>query len=147
MKKLLIGALFIQVILTACRTEEGNEKLADAGVKVGQSAATLAKSVKSGIEKASKINISISDNLKSKGLSTGKITLASKGGRHNVLNVYLIFDKKINRNVTLKVSDSQGLELGRTRILIKGEPGEAKFVDFIFDSRTNIDRDNKIVME
>lgn len=64
-----------------------------------------------------------------------------------MLNVYLIFDKKISRNVTMKVMDAEGLELGRTKVLVKGEPGDAKFVDFVFDTRTNIDRDNKIIME
>jgi hypothetical protein len=147
MKKLLITLLFAQTTLLSCQTDAGNEKLADAGETVGKSAATIAKSVKSGIEKATKIKIDISENLKTRGLSTGKITLGNKGGRHNVLNVYMIFDKKMNRNVTMKVLDAEGLELGRTKVLVKGEPGDAKFVDFVFDTRTNIDRDNKIVME
>ncbi len=147
MKKILITLIFAQTVLFSCQTEEGNEKLADAGQTVGKSAATIAKSVKSGIEQATKIKIDLSENLKTRGLSTGKITLGSKGGRHNVLNVYMIFDKKINRNVTMRVIDAGGLELGRTRVLVKGEAGEAKFIDFVFDTRTNIDRDNKIVME
>ncbi|HLO43098.1 MAG TPA: hypothetical protein VK175_02120 [Leadbetterella sp.] len=147
MKKLLITLLFAQTALLSCQTDEGNEKLAEAGETVGKSAATIAKSVKSGIEKATKININISENLKTRGLSTGKVTLGSKGGRHNVLNVYMIFEKRINRNLTMKVLDADGLELGRTKVLVKGEAGDAKFVDFVFDTRTNIDRDNKIVME
>lgn len=147
MKKLLITLLFAQMALLSCQTDEGNEKLAEAGETVGKSAATIAKSVKSGIEKATKINIDISENQKTRGLSTGKVTLGSKGGRHNVLNVYMIFEKRINRNVTMKVLDADGLELGRTKVLVKGEAGDAKFVDFVFDTRTNIDRDNKIVME
>lgn len=147
MKNLIVALVFVQLATWSCRTEEGNEKLADAGETVGKSAATIAKSLKSGIEKATKITIEMSENLKSRGLSTGKITLGSKGGRHNMLNVYLIFDKKINRNVVLKVLDNEGLELGRTKALVKGEAGDAKFVDFVFDTRTNIDRDNKIVME
>ena len=147
MKKLLLTFVFAQIVLFSCQTEEGNEKLADAGQTVGKSAATIAKSVKSGIEQATKIKIDLSENLKNRGLSTGKITLGSKGGRHNVLNVYMIFDKRINRSVTMKVMDAEGLELGRTKVLVKGEPGDAKFIDFVFDTRTNIDRDNKIVME
>jgi hypothetical protein len=147
MKKILLSVLFASLSLLSCRTEEGNEKLAEAGETVGKSAATIAKSVKSGIEKATKITIDVSENLKTKGLSTGKITLDSKEGRHNVLNVYLIFEKRINRTLTMKVLDSEGLELGRTKALVKGEVGDAKFVDFVFDSRTNIDRDNKIVLE
>ena len=64
-----------------------------------------------------------------------------------MLNVYVIFDKKINKNVIVKVYNNQNEEIGRTKNLISGDAGEAKYFDFIFDKRTNIDRDFKIVME
>lgn len=134
-------------VFNSCRTDEGNEKLGNASQKVGTSAATIVKSVKSGIEKVSKINVEVSEVLKTKGISTGKVELGSKGGRHNLLNIYMIFDKNVNRNVTLKVSNSQGLEVGRCKTLVNAEAGDAKYIDFIFDKRTNIDRDFKIVME
>ena len=100
------------------------------------------------IEKVAKINIDLSENLKTRGLSLGKTKLDSKnGGRHNMLNVYLIFDKKISRIVLAKVLNNQNEEIGRTKTQISGDAGEAKYVDFIFDKRTNIDRDFKIIVE
>jgi hypothetical protein len=132
----------------SCRTDSGNEKLANASKNVGQSAAKVVSGLKTGIEKVAKINIELSENLKTRGLSLGKTKLDSKnGGRHNMLNVYVIFDKKINKNVIVKVFNNQNEEIGRTKSLISGDAGEAKYFDFIFDKRTNIDRDFKIVME
>ena len=147
MKKVFLFSCIITTII-ACRTESGNERLQGATEKVGESASKAVKGLKAGIEKATKVNIELSENLKTRGVSLGKIKLDSKnGGRHNILNVYVIFDKKINRNVLLKVFNNQNEEVGRTKTLISGNEGEAKYFDFIFDKRTNIDRDFKIVME
>lgn len=144
---LYFSALVLAFSMQNCRTEEGNEKLTDASKKVGESASSIVKGVKSGIEKASKINIDISDELKNRGISNGKVELSSKGGHHNVLNIYMIFDKKVNRNITVKVANSQGLEIGRAKTLVTADAGDAKYIDFVFDKRTNIDRDNKITMQ
>jgi hypothetical protein len=133
---------------TSCRTESGNERLAGASEKIGESASKAVKGLKAGIEKATKINLEVAELLKNKGISAGKVTLGSKnGGRHNMLSVYMIFDKKVNKNVTLKVINNQNDEIGRTKMLLSGTEGEAKYIDFIFDKHTNIDRDFKIVME
>ena len=150
MKKTInyIFCLGLSIGALGCRTDSGNEKLANASKNVGQSAAKVVSGLKTGIEKVAKINIELSENLKTRGLSLGKIKLDSKnGGRHNMLNVYVIFDKKINKNVTVKVYNNQNEEIGRTKSLITGDAGDAKYFDFIFDKRTNIDRDFKIVME
>lgn len=147
MKNVLILITIICLNLS-CRTDSGNEKLANASKNVGQSAAKVVSGLKTGIEKVTKINIELSENLKTRGLSLGKTKLDSKnGGRHNMLNVYVIFDKKINKNVVVKVYNNQNEEIGRTKSLIAGDAGEAKYIDFIFDKRTNIDRDYKIIME
>ncbi len=145
--KYAFSAFFISVVCFSCATDEGNEKLANASEKVGKSTANAVKGIKKGIEKVTQINIEVSETLKNKGISTGKVKLDSKGGRHNLLNVYMIFEKNINRTISLKVYNSDGLELGRSKTLVKGNAGDAIFVDFLFDTRTNIDRDNKVIME
>lgn len=133
---------------TACRSDNGNEKLQAESQKVGKSATKVVKGIKAGIENATKINIEVSESIKNKGVSLGKVKLDSKyGGRHNMLNVYMIFDKNINKTVTLKVINNNGDEVGRTKQLLKGTAGEATYVDFVFSKQTNIDRDFKIVME
>jgi hypothetical protein len=145
--KYIIAVLIFPILNFSCSTDDGNEKLSNVSEKVGKSTANAVKGIKKGIEKVAQINIEVSESLKNRGVSTGKVKLDSKGGRHNMLNIYMIFEKDINRNISLKVFNSDGLELGRTKTLVKGEAGEAQFVDFIFDKRTNIDRDNKVIME
>lgn len=147
-RSVVLVSLGVFLIFTQrCRTDEGNEKLQNVGQKVGVSASKVVKGVKSGIEKAVKINIDLSESLKNRGLSCGKVELGNEGGKHNKLSVYMIFDKVVNRNVTVKVVDNQGLEVGRSKVLVKGTAGETKYVDFVFDKRTNIDRDFVITME
>lgn len=143
----LIFAGLSVLALSNCTSDQGNERLGEASEKVGTSAATVVKKVKSGIEKVSKINLEISEALKNKGLSNGKIDLGSQGGHHNKLSVYMIFDKNFNRTVSLKVKDSNGIEIGRTKKLIKGTAGDAQYIEFVFDKHTNIDRDHSILME
>ncbi|MFC3809603.1 hypothetical protein [Lacihabitans lacunae] len=152
MNKLKNSIVFVSfgavlIFAQSCRTDEGNEKLQNVGQKVGVSASKVVKGVKSGIEKAVKINIGLSESLKNRGVSCGRVELGNEGGRHNKLSVYMIFDKAINRNVTVKVVDNQGLEVGRCKALLKGAAGDTKYVDFVFDKRTNIDRDFVITME
>ncbi len=145
MKEIIIVLCVIGIL--SCR-EKGQERVADAGKVVGETAGNAVKSIKAGIEKVSKINIETSEILKAKGISTGKTTLGSEGGgRHNKLSVYMIFDKAVIKNVIMKVYDSQNEEIGRTKLLIKGQAGDAKYIDFIFDKHTNIDRDNKIILD
>jgi hypothetical protein len=146
-KKYILSLFLISIIFQSCSTDDGNEKLANASEKVGKSTANAVKGIKKGIEKVAQINIEVSDALKNRGISTGKVKLDSKGGRHNMLNIYLIFEKNFNRNISLKVYNSDGVELGRTKAMVQGEAGDAQFVDFIFDKRTNIDRDHKVIME
>ncbi len=61
--------------------------------------------------------------------------------------MYLIFDNNFNKKVTLKVFDEDGQEYGRITQLINGEKNEAKYVDFVFDKRTNIDGKGKVSFE
>ena len=46
-----------------------------------------------------------------------------------------------------KAIGPDGLEFGRTSILVTADSGEAKYVDLIFDKRTNIDRKDILKLE
>lgn len=101
-----------------------------------------------GVEQAFNINIELSDHLKQKGIKLGKVILANDSlGTDNMLNVYIIFDKDFKEPITLKAFDNRGLEMGRSKQEITATKDEARFYDFHFDKRTNIDTDSKIVME
>lgn len=65
----------------------------------------------------------------------------------NVLTAYLIFDKDIDRQITVKVFNEEGKEYGRVRQTVQAQKGDAKYIDFVFDKRTNIDGKGKVVFE
>jgi hypothetical protein len=135
----------VAIGLSACQ-ESGQDRVKDGGKVVGETAANLYKSVKAGVEKAAKITIELDQSLASK-IETGKTELASSaGGRHNKLAVYVIFNKNVNAQTVMKVYDSQGQEVGRSKVLLKASAGDAKIVEYEFDKRTNIDRDFKITL-
>jgi hypothetical protein len=65
-------------------------------------------------------------------------------GTDNRLSMYLIATKAIDQPISVKVYDPKGLEMGRSRSAVKMAAGEARFVDFVFDKRTNIDNDSRV---
>ena len=92
--------------------------------------------------------ISLSESLTDKGLSTGKFTIENAdGGRNNQLTIYLIFDRDFKSSVTAKAFDKNGLEIGRTKIEVEGKADEAGYFDFIFDKRSYIEVKSKISLE
>jgi len=150
MKTINFFCLFILMIAASCNWAK--DKAKDAANKTGEAVAKtgseFADGVAKGIQKTFSNEVTLSDNLRTNGLKTGKIIIASTDSTtDNILSVYLIFDKDFNQQLSIKVFDEQGLEYGRTNQLISAKAGEAKYVDFIFDKRTNIDGKGKISFE
>ena len=142
---ILIGVTWI---LASCSGHSIKKNLNSAGEKAGEAVGEVVHGVSSGVENAFRVEIGLSDNLKTSGLELGKIQLSNDtAGSDNLLNVYIIFKKDFDSEVTCKVYDNNGLEMGRTSEKIQGKAGIAKFFNFHFDKRTNIDRDSKITME
>lgn len=118
------------------------------GEIVAKTGAEFADGVAQGVVKTFKNEVTFSQELKNSGLSSGKIIINSADSAvDNVLTAYLIFDKTIEKNITVKVFNEDGQEYGRVRQEVKGEKGEAKYIDFVFDKRTNIDGKGKVTFE
>lgn len=118
------------------------------GEVVAKTGSEFANGVEKGVEITFQNEVLFSDNLKKQGLKTGKVIInGTDTSVDNVLTVYMIFDDNFNHSVTLKVISSEGQEYGRVTQKLEGEKGEAKYVDFVFDKRTNIDGRGKIVFE
>ncbi|MBL7923414.1 MAG: hypothetical protein JNL88_04360 [Bacteroidia bacterium] len=142
---------YFKVILlffvVACSGEAVKEKINQAGDVAGQTVGEFASGVKGGVEKAFEINITLSDGLKQQGLSLGKVSLKDSSGNDHVLTVYTIFGKAFNGAVTAKAFDHKDSEMGRVKLEISALKDEARFLEFRFDPRTNIDTDSRIVLE
>ena len=90
----------------------------------------------------------MSQALTAKGVKTGKFKITSSAGASdNILSLYLIFNNDFKQDISIKIFDSKGLEYGRLNQNVKGKKDEAKFVDFTFDKRTNIESRSKFIIE
>jgi hypothetical protein len=139
------------LFISSCNDAAKNTKEAinKTGEKVGKSATEFFEGVSEGIDQTLQCDISLSQDLKDKGLESGKfeITNDSQGGHHNVLTLYIIFNKNFKGRISAKVFDKNGTECGRTLIPVEGVEGNAGYFDFTFDKRTRIEARSRITLE
>ncbi len=118
------------------------------GEIIAETGSEFADGASRGIDNTFKNDVVLSEDLKKAGLKTGKISVrGTDSSTDNIITAYLIFDNAIDKNISVKVFDGSGLEYGRASAMVKGQKNEAKYVDFVFDKRTNIDSKGKIVFE
>jgi hypothetical protein len=146
--KYLIVALAL--ITTSCNWAEKKAKdtVNKTGEVVGKASSEFVNGVAKGVEKTFENEVRFSDQLTKQGLEAGKIVIrSSKDHSDDIISAYLIFNNNFDREVTIKVFSPQGKEYGRTKALVKAKKGDAFYVDFTFDSRTNIDGKGTIQFE
>jgi hypothetical protein len=123
------------------------EKIGEGSEKAGRAVGEIARGVSSGVDQAFEIQPETDSAFRLRGLSLGKVQLGNDGeGTDNRLSVYLIAAKATDTKVAARVFDAKGLEMGRCLSTIKMAAGEARFVDFVFDKRTNIDHDSRVLL-
>jgi hypothetical protein len=142
--------LLLMVSLLSCNWAKTKAKdtVNEAGQVAGKAGSEFVNGVAKGIEKTFQNEVVLSDDLKMKGVKTGKIIIhGSDSTDNNILSVYFIFDKDFNQSITIKVISNEGQEYGRLTQVVTGRQGEAKYLDYIFDKRTNIDGRGKLQIE
>ncbi len=148
MKALTLITLVIFAIIYSCSSDGIKEKINKTGDAAGQVLGEFASGMSSGVEKAVQPKIEISDKFKDKGIAFGKMTISSDTvSNENVLIAYIIFNVKYQGDIMAKVFDNKNAEMGRAKINIVGDKDDAKFFEFHFDRRTDIDNDSRIVIE
>jgi len=148
MKTSHILILVLIAIVSGCSFDDTKQKLNKVGNATGQAVGELASGVAKGVESSLEPKIELSASIKEKGIEFGKITVQNdSAGNDNLLIVYMIFSKDVNTVLLAKVLDNAGLEMGRVKLKVLAKKDDAKFVEFHFDKRTNIDNDSKIVIE
>lgn len=130
-------------------SEKAKETINRGGEVVGKTATEFIEGVSEGIDKTLECEIVLSPELAAKGLKTGKFSIEtdSTGGHNNMLTLYIIFEKGFKEAVTVKAFDKKGLEIGRSKVLVKGKAGDATYYDFKFDRRTYVEVKSKLVIE
>ncbi len=147
LKQVMLFVL-LSLFVFSCSHSSVNEKINKVGEVVGEASGELAKGLGNGATKAFDVKIDLAEELKKKGLSIGKTTLSSDStGTDNLLSAYLIFDKDFSGKITAKIFDNKSKEMGRINTMVDMKAGDAKYIDFDFDKRTNIDSDCTITIE
>ena len=134
--------------LFACNSSTIKEKINQAGDVAGQTAGEFIEGASKGVQKAFDVKVELSESLKSKGIELGKSTVSSDSlGTDNLLSQYVIFNQDFSGTLTARVFDSSDKEMGRAAVEVEGKQKEARFIDFRFDPRTNIDSKCRLNVE
>jgi len=140
----------LALITASCNWAERKAKATvnKTGEVVGKAGSEFVNGVAKGVEKTFENEVKISDQLTKQGLEAGKIVIrSSEHHSDDIISAYLIFNNNLDQEITIKVFSTQGKEYGRVRQKVKGKKGDAFYVDFNFDSRTNIDGKGTIQFE
>lgn len=136
--------------LTGCNwfKEKSKNTINKSGEIVSKSGSEFLDGVSKGIEKTFQSKVYFSEALSDQKISAGRIVInTDEDGNQNILSVYMIFASDFEREITAKIFDENNQEYGRTKTKILGKAGEAKYMDFQFDKRTNIEGKGRITFE
>ncbi|MCR5861782.1 hypothetical protein LRS05_06360 [Flavobacterium sp. J372] len=150
MKKLMILACSA-IVFAACDKvhDKAKDTLNKTGERVGEAATEVAEGISEGVERTFDSKIELSEELKAKGLSTGKFYVEEDSitNNDNKLVIYLIADKPIKQDITFKAINKKGTETGRKKIAVDMKAGDAVYQDVVFDPRTDIEVRSTIKIE
>lgn len=138
------------ILLQSCdwASEKARKTVNKTGEVVAKTGAEFADGIKQGIEESFENKINLSDKLIMEGVSKGKMqVLDSDSAAKHILSAYLIFDQPFHRSITVKLFTKDNTEYGRTSLYVNAGKGEARYIDFVFDKRTQIDKGGTINLE
>ena len=128
--------------------EKTKETINKSGEVVGKASTEFIEGVTEGVDRSLDCSILLSEPLIKKGVEKGKFTIHNLSeGHNNLLSLYLIFNKDVKGDIWVKVYCKKGLEVGRSMLNIEAKSNDAKYFDFNFDKRTNIEVKSLISIE
>lgn len=142
--------LILALILMSCNwaKQKTKETVNKTGEVVAKAGSEFADGISKGVEKTFQNEVVFSETLSKSGVHAGKILINSTDTSvDNLLTMYLIFDQDFSQSLIVKVFDAKGQEYGRVSQVVTAKKGEARYIDFLFDRRTNIDGKGKITVE
>ena len=146
--RLMVFIALIPLLSCNWAKEKTKATVNKTGEVVAKTGSEFVDGMSKGIEKTFQQSVSFSEILKQQGIQTGKIIISGTDSTtDNIISAYLIFDKDVELPITIKIFSQQNLEYGRVTQTVKGHKGEARFVDFIFDKRTNLNGKDKLVIQ
>lgn len=148
MKKTIGFLTLITLLSISCSRvkEKAKDGINKGGEVVGKTAAEFIEGVSEGVDKTLDLKIELSKDLLDNGISTGTFS-TSHDKNKSVLTLYLIFEKDFDLTISAKAFDKSQLEIGRTKLEVKGKAGEAGYYHFEFDEETNFESKCTVTIE
>lgn len=140
MKPLL--PIFCLLIITSCNSikDKTNQTIHKTAETVGEVGTKVVTKIGDGVANTLKSQILIDTALIRSGIENGKFMFNDdKEGNHNILSVYFIFNKNFDGQLQVFAFDESQLEYGRATTKVTAKAGEAKYIDFMFDKRVNLE--------
>ena len=150
MKRHLIGLVIIAGILSCNQTADTAKHAVNKGGElVGKTASEFAEGVSDGVKEVMQPKVVLSENLKSLGLSLGKISVTndSLNNNKNVLVLYIIANNDVNKSLSAKAFNEMNQEMGRTQFSVSLNKGDAGYFDVIFNKRTHLESTSTIYLD
>lgn len=151
MKNIIILLLVSLFTISSCgkMKEKTKETINKGGEAVGKGGTEFISGVIDGVNKSLEVELVLSDSLKKSGLEISKYLVEddSDGGKDNMLVIYFIFNEKYNGILTAKAFDKNGHEYGRCSTDVNVNKNEAKFIEFRFEKRSQIESKSKVIIE
>ena len=147
--KRIVSVVLLAALFSCERVKEKASGAIDSGAQaVGRTASDVVNNIDKGISESSSLNIELSEGLKKDGLSFGKYYFGhDKEGHENIISLYLITDQDLSRDLSLKLFDKKGVEMGRTSLKISQKKGQAAYHDFVFDPKIKFEYQGKLIIE
>ena len=147
-----VGVIWLLALsLSACdRVKHGaKETLRKTSETVGQSATVVADGLATGAQREA-AQTRLSPALRARGMRLGKYFVASddsvRVGRPQ-LSLYIIFERTFRDTVRVRLLDNNGVEYGRSRILVVGKADDARPLPVRFDPHAHFELGTQVVVE
>ncbi|WP_216689125.1 hypothetical protein [Hymenobacter siberiensis] len=146
------GAIFMLALgLVGCdRTKhEATETLRKPSETASPSATALADGLATGARRET-AQTNLSPTLRARGLRLGKSFVAGddsvRAGRPQ-LSLYVIFERAFRDTVRVRLLDNNGMEYGRSRVLLQGKAHEAQPFPVRFNPHLHFELGTQVVVE
>jgi len=143
-----IGLIFIIGITSSCDRVKSKTKdvIGKTGETVGEGTSEFVNGVSKGVDQTFECKVELNQALIDQGIKIGKFYIPDSAGTSYTLSAFISFDKDFNQEMIVSVFDEKGKEYGRVSKWVETKAGEGKYVDFVFDKRTDIESRSRFVL-
>jgi hypothetical protein len=128
--------------------EEAREALNKGGELAGSAAGEVIEGVTTGVEETWSIDVQLSEALKARGLSLGKVQVeADSAGRDNRVILYCSAAQAFADTLHALAYDKDGKEMGRASLVIDLPANGADFHTLHFQPLTDLERKSRVVLQ